>query len=88
MNILKKAYEIAYNRSEEKERQYGDYQKSMKIAADIASSISGKSFTPDDIYISMIAVKLSREANCHKEDNLLDLVAYISRLNDLRNEKI
>jgi len=88
MNILKKAYKIAYERSEEKERQYGDYQQSMKIAANIASLISNKKFTSDDIYIAMISVKLSRESHSHKEDNLLDLVAYISRLNDLRNEKL
>ena len=34
----------------------------------------------------MIALKLSREAYAHKEDNLLDVVAYIGSMNDYLEE--
>ena len=34
----------------------------------------------------MIALKLSREAYMHKEDNLLDAVAYIGSMNDYLEE--
>ena len=44
--------------------------------------MSGKFVSPKEIYISIISIKLSREAHAHKEDNLLDAVAYISALND------
>ena len=37
MNILKKAEEIINNRSEEKEREYGPFDKSMRKAALFAS---------------------------------------------------
>jgi DNA-binding protein H-NS len=77
MNILEKANEIVNLRKEEKERQYGPFEEGMERAAKIASIISNKEITNDDIYICMIALKLSRQSFKKKCDNLLDLVAYI-----------
>lgn len=54
----------------------------------IASGALGRDVTPKEIYIMLIALKLSRESYNHKEDNLLDLVAYVSSLNDYENEKL
>lgn len=83
-NILEKANQIVNERSEEKERQYGPFQESMERAANIYNLISPKSrqMTTADMYKAMIALKLSREAYLHKEDNLLDTVAYIGSMND------
>jgi len=81
-NILLKAHAIVYERTEEQSRNYGDIQESMIRASIIASHISGKLTSVESIYYSIIAIKLSREAHAHKEDNLLDAVAYISALND------
>ena len=83
-NILKKADEIVNERSEEKERQYGPFHESMERAAAIYNLISPKSqqITTAGMYKAMIALKLSREAYAHKEDNLLDTVAYIGSMND------
>lgn len=90
MNILNKANEIVNMRSEEKERQYGPFSESMKRAADIYNSISpkGEAISTQGMYRAMIALKLSREAYCHKEDNLLDAVAYIGALNDYLDEHL
>jgi len=88
MNILKKGHKILYDRSEEKERQYGPMQDGIKRASMIASGALGRDVTPKEIYIMLIALKLSRESYNHKEDNLLDLVAYVSSLNDYENEKL
>jgi phosphoenolpyruvate synthase/pyruvate phosphate dikinase len=86
--ILTKAQDIVYNRTEEQSRNYGDIQESIERAALIASHISTNIYSPEIIYTSIIAIKLSREAHAHKEDNLLDAVAYISALNDyLENKK-
>ena len=82
MNILEKANEIVNQRSEEKERMYGPFDKSMIIAADLASLMTGKNFTAPDMYLCMVAIKLSRESSSHKEDNLLDAVAYLGALNN------
>jgi len=86
-NILKKADEIVNERSEEKERQYGDFFESMEKAANIASSLTGKKIEVEDVYKVMIAVKLSRESFAHKEDNLLDIVAYTGSMNDYLESK-
>jgi hypothetical protein len=85
MNILEQANEIIYNRSEEKARQYGPMQEGMQEAAKIASLLSRKELTAVDMYNCMIALKLSRQAYNHKEDNLLDCVAYMASLNDYQN---
>jgi len=84
MNILKKANEIVNERSEEKERQYGDFVQCMTKTARIASEMSSKEITTEDAYNILIALKLSRQSNKHKEDNLLDAVAYIGSLNNYK----
>lgn len=87
MNILKKANEIVNKRSEEKERQYGDFQNCMKKTSELASIMSNKKISINDAYNVLIALKLARQSNSHKEDNLLDAVAYIGALNNfLENE--
>lgn len=87
MNILDEANKIVNLRSEEKERMYGPFSEGMARAAMIASGATGKEFTAKDMYMAMIALKLSRESYCHKEDNLLDAVAYIAALNNYEHEK-
>jgi hypothetical protein len=86
MNILEQANEIIYKRSEEKARQYGPMQDGMQEAAKIASLLSRKELTAVDMYNCMIALKLSRQAYNHKQDNLLDCVAYMASLNDYQND--
>ncbi len=87
MNILEKANQIVNERSEEKERQYGNFIECMAKTARIASELSNKKITTTDAYNVLIALKLARQANAHKEDNLLDVVAYIGSLNELLNQK-
>lgn len=76
-NILEQANQIINERSEEKERQYGPMGKGFERAAMIASGMSGKEWSADDMYIAMIALKFSRQSYNFKEDNLLDACAYI-----------
>jgi len=91
MNILKKANEIINERSEEKSRQYGPMSWTNEQAAKIASVMSRKEITTIDLYNMQIALKLARQSFSHKEDNLLDAVAYIGGLNNymegILNEK-
>jgi Domain of unknown function (DUF6378) len=88
MNILSKANEIVFERSEEKERQYGPFIEGMTEAARIASLMSRKEITTTDMFNCMIALKLSRQSYNHKEDNLLDAVAYMAALNEYENSKL
>lgn len=90
MNILERANKIVNHRSEEKERMYGPFSESMKRATDIynASSPDNEKISVKGMYRAMIALKLSREAYSHKEDNLLDAAAYIGALNNYIEAKI
>lgn len=83
-NILEKANKIVNERSEEKERMYGPFDESMDRAAKLYNLMSpdDEQITSEGMYRAMIALKLSREAYHHKEDNLLDAVAYMGALNN------
>lgn len=89
MNILEKADQIVNHRSEEKERMYGPFNQSMERAAVIYNAISpdDEQITPQGMYRAMVALKLSREAYHHREDNLLDTVAYLGALNNYINQR-
>ena len=89
MNILERANEIINCRSEEKDRQYGPMGEGMEIAAQIFNLITpeGQSITPEGMYWALVALKLSRQHYNHKEDNLLDAVAYIGALNNYIESK-
>lgn len=86
--ILVEAENIVNDRSEEKERMYGPFSEGMERAAMIASGMTGKEITAKDVYKILIALKFSRESYNHKDDNLLDAVAYIAALdNYILNEE-
>ena len=86
MNILEKANEIINLRSEEKERMYGPFEEGMERAAMIASGMTGKDINANDVYLILVALKLSRHSYHYKEDNLLDAVAYLGSLNNYFNK--
>lgn len=88
MNILKKANEIVNERSEEKERMYGPFEEGMENAAKILSGMTNTKIDAIFMYKALVALKLSREAYNHKEDNLLDAVAYLGSLNNYINNKL
>lgn len=87
MNILDKANQIVNSRLEEKERMYGPFEEGMEKAAKILSGMVGTDIDAIFMYKAMIALKLSRESYNHKEDNLLDAVAYIGALNNYIEKK-
>ena len=82
VNVLEQANEIANKRSEEKERQYGPMLETHKRTAQLCSLLCRKEITTKDVYMMKIAMKLAREAYSHKTDNLVDLCAYISGLQE------
>lgn len=86
-NILEHARGIIYDRSEEKERQYGDFFQNMEDAASIASIMSKKEITAEDVYHCLIGLKLARESHAHKYDNLLDAIAYMASLHEYKESK-
>jgi len=59
----------------------------MNRAASILSGMTGGSFDAVFMYKAMVALKMARESYNHKEDILLDAVAYIGALNNYINNK-
>ena len=86
MNILERANQIINERSEEKEREYGPMSEGLERAAKIASGITGREWSTHDIFVSLIALKFSRQSYNFKEDNLLDAVAYIGAWQNYINQ--
>jgi hypothetical protein len=82
MNILEQANNIVFKRGEEKERQYGPMKESMEKAATLASTMCNKEITAKDLYLCMVALKMSRESYSKKYDNVLDSIAYLAAMVD------
>jgi hypothetical protein len=85
MNILKKANQIIFDRKEEKQRQYGPINESLAKAARIASELTNKDISTEDMYKCLIALKTSRMAYNTKKDTMLDCVGYIAALDAYKN---
>lgn len=89
MNILQEANSIIFEKSEEKERQYGPINNSLGKAARVATELCNKEITTEDMYKCLIALKISRMAYNKKRDTYVDAAAYIGALfNYLNNEPI
>ena len=88
-NILERANQIVNHRAEEKDRQYGPFSESIERAAKMYNLMSSpnEQITPEGVFKVLVALKLSREAYNHKEDNLLDAVAYLGALNNYREQQ-
>lgn len=86
-SILQLAHDIVFERAEEKTRQYGEFQEGMEQTARIASELSRKEITAFDAYNVLIALKLSRASWNYKEDNYIDLVAYVASLDKYLKSK-
>jgi len=88
MNILEEANRIVNERSEEKDRMYGPFGEGMMKATQIFNNASKTAkLQPEDMYLALVALKLSRESYNHREDNLLDAVAYLGGMNNYINEQ-
>ena len=80
MNILKQADNIVND--ERINAMYGGYAKCNERIAKLMTIFTGKEITVEDIFYLEVAMKLAREIQHHKEENLLDTVAYLGALND------
>lgn len=79
--LLQKAHEIIYERSEEKERKYGPFNEGMERAAMIASGMTGKNITANDMFAALIALKFSRISYTPDHyDSYLDAAAYTAQM--------
>jgi Domain of unknown function (DUF6378) len=62
---------------------YGDVHTSFGKIADMWSVILNRDTTSEEVALCMIALKLVREANAHKHDNVVDVMGYAGLLAEL-----
>ncbi len=80
--LINKAQEILTK--DDEHRKYGDIHESTVRTAQVASVLFGKEVPAELVTIIYIAGKLCREGYNHKEDNLVDAIAYLEILNELK----
>mgnify|MGYP003145574861 CR=1 FL=1 len=57
-------------------KNYGHPIEDFSKTAKMWSAILDTKVSPQDVGLCMVAVKLSREVNKHKRDNLVDIAGY------------
>jgi hypothetical protein len=74
-NILEEALRIT-NQEGERRQDYGSPLDDAARVAHIVSAITGATMNPEQVPLMMIAVKLSRQINRPKRDNLVDIAGW------------
>ena len=68
-----------------RQADYGAPAESFARIARLWSVYLGREITGKDVAMCMALLKISREAHCHKRDNLLDAAGYIGLAADAAN---
>jgi hypothetical protein len=66
---------------------YGHPLDDFTKTAEMFNAWRGTKLTADDVAVFMVFVKLSREANKHKRDNLVDVCGYAQTLMMVKEER-
>ena len=67
----------------DREKQYGSPCESFVEIAKLWSVVMGIEVTPKQVALCMIQLKVYREVNSHKRDNILDVMVYCIALEEL-----
>lgn len=73
--------------NENRQNDYGDPIRNFERIAEVATNVLGVILTPKDVALFFICVKLVREGQIHKRDNLLDLACYTEILDRLEGRR-
>ncbi len=72
-NILEEAMELT---SKDRQQAYGDPKDNFHRIAMLWGAYKTVSFTPSDVAMMMLLVKVARHAHKPKRDNLVDIAGY------------
>ena len=84
MNILARAYNNIYG---DRGEAYGHPLDDFARTARMWGAILGVRITPEQVALCMICLKISRECNEHKEDNLIDGAGYFGTIEMIKDER-
>lgn len=85
----KSVTEEAHDVVEMRREAYGHPYENLGTIARLWGEVFGVAISPEDVAICMILVKVAREVNMHKRDNLVDICGYadcISEIKEVRGE--
>lgn len=83
-SILQEAQRLVHG---DRGADYGSPLDDFQRTATLFNTLRGTGLTAEDVALFMVCVKLSREANKHKRDNLVDLCGYAETLMMVKNER-
>lgn len=84
MNILQEAESLVYG---DREKDYGSPLKDFKRIAQIWGAILDCEVSPEQVGLCMVGVKISRQCNKSKRDNLVDGAGYFATIEKLENDR-
>ena len=70
----------------DRNRAYAHPKVNFQRIADLWAPILGCPVSPAQVALCMIQVKVSREINLHKRDNLVDLIGYALTLDAVQED--
>jgi len=82
INILQEAQDIVYN--DKDEHDYGSFDQNMQDACNFAMVMTGNVVTIDMAFAVLIGLKLAREKQNHKIDNMIDVCGYMAGWADFK----
>lgn len=82
--ILEEAQRLVHG---DRGADYGHPLDDFSKTATMFNALRGTSLTAEDVALFMMCVKLSREMNRHKRDNLTDLCGYAETLMMVKEER-
>ena len=71
--ILDEAKEIIYG---DREQTYGKPNKNLNLIAGLWGTYLDRPVSAQDVCMMMVLVKVARQANAYKRDNLVDISGY------------
>jgi len=84
MNILEEANKLVHGpRQESYGHPFDDFSRTAKMW----EAILGVKVTPEQVGLCMCAVKISRQCNAARGDNLIDLAGYAETVNMVVEER-
>lgn len=84
INILTEAKLIVYENADG--HDYGSFDQNMQDACNFAMVMTGQQVTIDMAYAVLVGLKLAREKQNHKIDNMIDVCGYMAGWADYKQK--
>jgi hypothetical protein len=82
MTITEEAQKLVYG---DRQEDYGSVTESFTTVAKLWSAVLKKNVTPEEVVLCMIQLKVARQMNKPKRDNLVDICGYAACIEKMEN---